>query len=124
MMFMKRKAEPMLAHRTLLPANDGYPSSTRIDHGITELCAPPLDTHRSAEYSSRAALRVPVQSHTFSKAPMSFPQGSYPAFLRSGQGSRVVDVDGNEYIDFILGLGPVVLGYRHPAVDAAVRAQL
>jgi glutamate-1-semialdehyde aminotransferase len=63
-------------------------------------------------------------AQTFSKAPMCFPQGSYPAFLQSGRGCRVTDVDGNEYIDWILALGPVVLGYAHPVVDAAVRRQL
>lgn len=85
--------------------------------------AKPLDQSRSQAWKARAA-RVPVMSQTFSKAPMSFPQGSYPAFLQSGKGCRVTDVDGNEYLDFILALGPVVLGYGHPAVDEAVRAQL
>src|SRR5579871_1555908 len=83
-----------------------------------------LDQTRSAEWKKRAAPHVPVMSQTFSKAPMCFPQGSYPAFLRSGKGARVTDVDGNEYIDYILGLGPVVLGYANPVVDQAIRAQL
>ena len=83
-----------------------------------------LDQTQSQAWKARAEKRVPVMSQTFSKAPMCFPQGSYPAFLKSGKGCRVTDVDGNEYIDFILGLGPTVLGYGHPAVDAAIRAQL
>ena len=79
---------------------------------------------QSRAWKARAARRVPVMSQTFSKAPMCFPQGSYPAFLERGDGARVWDVDGNEYVDFILALGPVVLGYRNPVVDDAVRRQL
>ena len=86
--------------------------------------APRLDQTQSKAWKARAAARVPVMAQTFSKAPMSLPQGSYPAFLRSGKGCRVTDVDGNEYLDFILGLGPVILGYGNPVVDQAVRAQL
>jgi glutamate-1-semialdehyde aminotransferase len=86
--------------------------------------AKPLDQTQSKAWKARAEKRVPVMSQTFSKAPMCFPQGSYPAFLQSGKGCRVTDVDGHEYIDWILALGPVVLGYADPAVDAAVRAQL
>jgi glutamate-1-semialdehyde 2,1-aminomutase len=41
-----------------------------------------------------------------------------------GQGSRVWDVAGRAFIDYILGSGPMVLGHAHPAVVAAVRAQI
>jgi glutamate-1-semialdehyde 2,1-aminomutase len=44
----------------------------------------------------------------------------YPPFLASGQGSRLVDVDGHEYVDYLLGLGPMILGHRHPVVTKAV----
>jgi glutamate-1-semialdehyde 2,1-aminomutase len=47
----------------------------------------------------------------------------YPQFMRGGRGARVWDVDGNEYVDLMCAYGPVVLGYQHPAVDAAARAQ-
>jgi len=40
-----------------------------------------------------------------------------------GRGSKVYDVDGNEYIDFLLGSGPLILGHAHPAVVAAVQEQ-
>jgi glutamate-1-semialdehyde 2,1-aminomutase len=45
---------------------------------------------------------------------------TYPPFLASGQGSRLVDVDGHEYVDYLLGLGPMILGHRHPVVTKAV----
>jgi glutamate-1-semialdehyde 2,1-aminomutase len=47
--------------------------------------------------------------------------GRDPIFLASGSGSRVVDVDGNEYIDFVSSWGPLILGHAHPEVLAAVQ---
>jgi glutamate-1-semialdehyde 2,1-aminomutase len=47
----------------------------------------------------------------------------YPQFMRSGRGARIWDVDGNEYIDLMCSYGPVVLGHRHPTVEAAAAAQ-
>ena len=44
--------------------------------------------------------------------------------IERGQGGHVWDVSGNEYVDFLLGSGPMFLGHAHPAVDAAVTAQL
>ena len=41
---------------------------------------------------------------------------------RGGKGSKVWDVSGNEYIDYLNGSGPMVLGHAHPAVVAAVVA--
>jgi glutamate-1-semialdehyde 2,1-aminomutase len=44
--------------------------------------------------------------------------------LASGRGSRVVDVSGNEYVDYLLGSGPMLVGHAHPEVVAAVQEQL
>jgi len=65
-----------------------------------------------------------VCSQTFSKCPTQFVEHVSPNFLERGQGSHVWDVDGNEYIDYLMGLGPIILGYAYPAVDEAVREQL
>ena len=46
--------------------------------------------------------------------------GTYPRFLSEGKGSRVIDVDGNEYIDLICSWGPLILGHCHQAVEEAV----
>lgn len=48
----------------------------------------------------------------------------YPVAMTHGKGSRLYDVDGNEYIDYVLGFGPMLLGYCPPAVDKAVAEQL
>src|SRR5918999_5152687 len=42
--------------------------------------------------------------------------------VKAGKGSKVYDMSGNEYIDFLLGSGPMILGHAHPAVVTAVRA--
>ncbi len=43
-----------------------------------------------------------------------------PFFTASGEGSRLRDVDGAEYIDYVLSWGPLILGHSHPAVTEAV----
>ena len=53
-----------------------------------------------------------------------FVEGAYPVFLERGRGSRVWDVDGNEYVDYILGLASITLGYAYPAITEAVARQL
>ena len=45
----------------------------------------------------------------------------YPVYIAEGSGAKVVDVDGNEYIDLTMGFGSHVLGHAHPAIVAAVR---
>lgn len=65
---------------------------------------------------------IPFGSSTYSKAPTFMPDE--PATIVKGKGCRVWDADGNEYIDFRNGLGPVTLGYQFPAVDEAIREQL
>jgi glutamate-1-semialdehyde 2,1-aminomutase len=48
----------------------------------------------------------------------------YPLFIERGSGSRIEDVDGNWYIDYLLGLGPMILGHRPPSVTRAVVAAI
>lgn len=89
--------------------------------------APPLEARpraltRSREWLERASKVVPSSSQTFSKGPTQFVQGVSPTFLARGKGSHVWDVDGNEYIDYVNGLGPTILGNDDRAVtEAAVR---
>ena len=48
----------------------------------------------------------------------------YPVFMERGKGSRIYDVDGNEYVDFLLAYGPLILGHCPEPVVEAVKAQL
>lgn len=79
---------------------------------------------KSEEFLARAERSIPLGSQTFSKSKTQYPFGVSPYFVQRGKGSRVWDIDGNEYIDFINGLAAVTLGYSDPDVTAAVRAQL
>lgn len=57
----------------------------------------------------------------------SFHKGAteeYPICITHGKGSRLFDVDGNEYIDYVAGLCPMLLGYANDEINAAVREQL
>ncbi len=67
---------------------------------------------------------APLAAQTFSKSYRYFIPGSSPMFIDHGEGARLYDVDGNEYIDFVCSLGPITLGYNYPAVNEAVIEQL
>ena len=58
------------------------------------------------------------------RRPSDFIMGEYPIFLEVGKGCRLTDVDGNEYIDYLCGYGPIILGYREEEVDDAVIRQI
>src|SRR5258708_6751583 len=54
----------------------------------------------------------------------SFGNTAIDIVIREGRGGRVWDVSGNEYVDFLLGSGPMFVGHSHPEVLAAVQEQL
>jgi glutamate-1-semialdehyde 2,1-aminomutase len=81
-----------------------------------------LNTRKSWEFFVRASKLIPGGGS--SNAQCSPTYDPYPLTLRKGAGSRVWDVDGNEYVDYLLGFGPLILGHCHPSVIKAVRAQL
>lgn len=72
----------------------------------------------------RAEQIIPLGTQTFSKSRLQFPPGASPLFVTHGDGGKVYDVDGNEYVDLVNALLPNVLGYRDPDVDLAIRRQL
>jgi len=104
--------------------------SARTWHAIGIEAANPADpatTRTIAESDAlwaRALRAIPLGTQTLSKAPSQFVDGVSPKFLARGKGSHVWDVDGNEYIDYPMALGPILLGYDHPAVTEAVVAQV
>jgi glutamate-1-semialdehyde 2,1-aminomutase len=48
----------------------------------------------------------------------------HPIYVSHGRGSRIWDIDGNEYVDYLLGYGPLVLGHAHPLLVEAIAAQM
>lgn len=78
----------------------------------------------SDAYFERASKTIPLASQTFSKSYQQWVRGAAPLFLKSGRGCRVTDLDQNTYIDYVLGLLPIVLGYGDPDVDEAICSAL
>ena len=85
------------------------------------------------DFAARYDERMPRSRELFERARRVIPAGAgssartfkfgwkpYPPFIAQGRGSRMTDVDGHEYIDYLLGLGPMILGHRHPVVTKAV----
>ena len=72
----------------------------------------------------RSLKSIPLASQTFSKSALNYPRGASPLFFEKGEGAYVWDYDGNKYIDYVLGLMPMILGYRDPEVDLAIKNQL
>jgi glutamate-1-semialdehyde aminotransferase len=82
-----------------------------------------LNIARSLELFEQAKKLVPG-GVLGARKPSDFIEGEYPIFLEYGKGCRLTDVDGNEYIDFLCGYGPIILGYREEEVDEAVTRQI
>ena len=79
---------------------------------------------KSMEFLARSERVIPLGSQTFSKSRTQYPFGVSPHFITHANGSRVWDLDGNEYIDFVNSLASITLGYQDPDVARAVKAQL
>jgi glutamate-1-semialdehyde 2,1-aminomutase len=76
------------------------------------------DRTRSAALFRRAAAVTPGGVNSPVRAFRAV--GGEPFFVQRAAGSRLWDVDGNEYIDYVLSWGPLILGHAHPAVLAAI----
>jgi len=103
--------------------NGHHPRNERFYEGINSEPLGEYRYERSRKALTRARSINPLGAQTFSKSYVQFP-GDSPLFLSHGDGAYAYDVDGNEYVDLVGGLLPVILGYRDPDVDAAVRRQL
>jgi glutamate-1-semialdehyde 2,1-aminomutase/spore coat polysaccharide biosynthesis protein SpsF len=102
--------------------NEGY-YKTLYDQSRAA-AAPKRPLVESNAWLERSRKVIPGCAQTFSKGQTQYVQGVSPIFLQRGKGCRVWDVDGNEYIDYVQGLLPNILGYAHDEVNAAVVAQL
>jgi glutamate-1-semialdehyde 2,1-aminomutase len=77
--------------------------------------------------------RTPTSKELYARACRSLPGGytrgpfqhnPYPTFMKRASGSKIWDVDGNEYIDYVNNFGPLILGHANPKVMEAVKHQL
>ncbi|MBT3938463.1 MAG: aminotransferase class III-fold pyridoxal phosphate-dependent enzyme, partial [Pelagibacterales bacterium] len=78
----------------------------------------------SNKFFKKAIKYVPLASQTFSKSHIQWPKGAAPLFIERAYGANVVDIDKNHYIDYILGLLPITLGYCDTDIDEAVISQI
>jgi glutamate-1-semialdehyde aminotransferase len=72
----------------------------------------------------RAKKVIASGTNTFSRAPGVFPDGVSPKFLEKQYGSHTWDVDGNEYLDMVMGCGPVTIGHNYPDINDAIKEQM
>jgi glutamate-1-semialdehyde 2,1-aminomutase/spore coat polysaccharide biosynthesis protein SpsF len=103
-------------------SNEGYYRS--LFREAARGAAPCLKLSASRSWLDRSLKVIPGGAQTFSKKHTQYVEGAAPVFLQKGAGCRVVDVDGNTYVDYVQGLLPNILGYAHPEVNAAVTDQL
>jgi glutamate-1-semialdehyde 2,1-aminomutase len=75
-------------------------------------------TEKSRQLYERTLGVLIEASSSSSRGPANF--GKYPIFMERGRGSRIFDVDGNEYIDWMMAFGALPLGHAHPEVVEAI----
>ena len=78
----------------------------------------PFTTEKSKQIYERTLSVLIEASSSSSRGPANF--GKYPIFMERGRGSRIFDVDGNEYIDWMMAFGALPLGHAHPEIVEAI----
>ena len=94
---------------------------TAVPWQVTSLCREnqlPFLTEKSRELYQRTVGVLIEASSSSSRGPVNF--GKYPIFMERASGSRIYDVDGNEYIDWMMAFGALPLGHAHPEVVEAI----
>jgi glutamate-1-semialdehyde 2,1-aminomutase len=81
-----------------------------------------ITMNRSEALFARAQLLIPGGVNSPVRAFRSV--GGNPPFIARGEGARLYDVDGKEYIDYVGSWGPLLLGHRHPEIVAAIEGAL
>jgi glutamate-1-semialdehyde aminotransferase len=82
------------------------------------------DISQSEKLYRRAVKLIPSATQTLAKGPGQYIKGIAPKYLLRAKGSHVYDVDGNEFLDYNMAIGPVSLGYAYDRVDQAIKRQL
>ncbi len=93
------------------------PNTVRLDQDYPTIT-------ESEKLHARAKGLIPAFAHTIAKGPTQYVDGVAPKYLQRAKGARVWDVDGNEYLDYNMAIGPISLGYGYEPVDDAIRRQL
>ena len=67
---------------------------------------------------------IPGLTQTLAKSPSQFSENFSPLFAKQGKGAFVKDYENNKFIDTIMGIGPLILGYQNCSIDKAIKKQL
>ncbi len=82
------------------------------------------DVTRSYKLYQRTGEIIPGWTQLISRRASQFANGVSPVYAQRAKGSRFIDVDGNEFIDWVNAVGAIILGHADPVVDTAVKAQI
>lgn len=113
----------LMALNGAIGRNEGFLKSLRAER-VARVRPRPGGIAASEALWARAKGLIPAGTQTLSKGPSQYVDGVAPKYLARASGSHVWDVDGNEYIDYPMGLGAVLLGHNYPATSAAIQQQL
>jgi len=83
-----------------------------------------MELKTSRNLLERARRVIPSATQTFSKGSTQWPRADAPNYLTRGTGAWVWDADGNKFLDYLMALGPIILGYGDKRVDAACARQM
>src|SRR5437763_8887277 len=78
---------------------------------------------RAVDLDLRRRAAAVIPGAMYGHMSVNYLPDTYPQFYERSEGTRVWDVDGNEYVDFMCSFGPMILGYKHPGVEGAAAAQ-
>lgn len=79
---------------------------------------------RSLEIYERAEELIPGRTQLISRRSSQFAHGNSPIYAQRAKGARFIDVDENEYIDWVNAVGAIILGHADDVVDTAVKEQI
>ena len=85
---------------------------------------PYRSVEKSMKLFERACELIPGGTQLISRRPTRFACGVSPVYANRALGSRFWDIDGNEFIDWVSGIGAIILGYCDAVVDEAVCQQI
>jgi len=83
-----------------------------------------MNIDASKRMHSEATKIIPGGTQTIGKHPSKMVPGEWPAYFHHAIGAELWDLDGNRFVDYVQGLGPIILGYNHSAVNDAIIKQL
>lgn len=121
---IKEKPQIIGENKYIRP-NEGYQKSLDEDKDfIKKLKGKPLKLKSNIAMLKKTENLIPNCSQTFSKSYLQFSVKASPLFVREGKGCYLVDVDGNKFIDYTMGLGACLLGYAFEPISKEITKQI